>query len=1076
MKIKYTKFWGIALVLMLVGSFFVAATPAAASDLAWSDVSTPGSRTGLDDVSDIDVLEVAPDGSTMFNYDNVTGITLVVNVPVAGAIADVAVTYVDQDGNAAEAAAAVNVAIAAAAGTSYAVVLNGTDTGVRDVTTAVITAACTAGVIDIYEGGNLLGSINVAAGAPGVFTDGIAIAQQKLYKSTNSGKSFSSANIGTTLNGNAVVAIAISPDYADDSTVIAVTATEVYRSINGGKSFGEVGDISAVGGFAGALTSIDISPHYLGGTAILAGTSNGAAGGAMYRFTTSGLAWTDLAVGAYDVVGVAFSPNHTVDAEYIAVVNDGTDTYIKTKFGNDGWDLGVDDAKISGHAPTSVCIAFPADYEWSSANKIIIGTSGGAKDDVYAVMGKLPGGNSAASRKNLGGSSAPDTPVKSIAMNGNYVGGKVMAGRTGTSGVKRTSDLSASTVTWRSATKNPNGSDPIVLWVGDTAYAGTNGAGSAYFKSTDDGTTWNAISQMDISAIANITIKDFAIADGGDMWLLLDDTNGTESLFKKAVDGSWERVLYQTATQAADMAIIELSPDYATDNTVYVAQDNTRIWKTANGGSTFVGLTAPANILAIHAIDGSSYYVGAAGSNFYKSGRWSAGDTSDNVVSIVVTDDGTIYVGTNDGEVRKSADDGKKFSGIGPSNSMGAGNNTYVAVDSSGKIYAGSATGVYYYTTSWKQKAATVNCVGLAMSGSALYAASADADEGVMRGLAPSSPSPFQALITDFDMDGGGDNTMAALQMVGNTLYAIADLVGETGSYGYTNRVIAYTDVLNVKVEQVSPKDKSVTSSSGTVTLSWKAIEAPNTETYKVEVSTDSAFANDVDLDPNSANTYMDTDGTSYTVTGLTPGETYYWRIKVNDVNNVDVDSNSSAKWSFTPGLIAPTLKSPAYGADDAIQFPTFSWLAVDGATSYELEVADNPFFANSEVKKPLTHTTWTWDTELDYSTTYYWRVRAVKSGKGILTNTGPWSEAVFTVDKAPAAAAPPPVVVQQPADLPDIVLNPPPPVLVPAQPITIPAPAPSPITPAVIWAIIIIGAVLFIAVIVLIVRTRRIS
>jgi len=105
-------------------------------------------------------------------------------------------------------------------------------------------------------------------------------------------------------------------------------------------------------------------------------------------------------------------------------------------------------------------------------------------------------------------------------------------------------------------------------------------------------------------------------------------------------------------------------------------------------------------------------------------------------------------------------------------------------------------------------------------------------------------------------------------------------------------------------------------------------------------------------------------------------------------------------------------------------------------------------------VKKPLTHTVWTWDEDLQYSTTYYWRVRAV-----VGTVTSGWTEASFTTMAKPVPPQPP--IVIPPA-------NPPPIINIP------PAPAPVYTTPAYLWAVIIIGAILVIAVIVLIVRTRR--
>jgi hypothetical protein len=114
--------------------------------------------------------------------------------------------------------------------------------------------------------------------------------------------------------------------------------------------------------------------------------------------------------------------------------------------------------------------------------------------------------------------------------------------------------------------------------------------------------------------------------------------------------------------------------------------------------------------------------------------------------------------------------------------------------------------------------------------------------------------------------------------------------------------------------------------------------------------------------------------------------------------------------------------------------------------------------------------------------TTYYWKVR-VNSAGPVQSN---WSETrMFSLGTLPEAQ--PPVVVEQPPapvievpPTPEITLQPPE-IVLPAPPpappeIVIPAPVqPAPAIPSwAIYAIIIIGAVLVIALIVLIMRTRR--
>jgi len=168
-----------------------------------------------------------------------------------------------------------------------------------------------------------------------------------------------------------------------------------------------------------------------------------------------------------------------------------------------------------------------------------------------------------------------------------------------------------------------------------------------------------------------------------------------------------------------------------------------------------------------------------------------------------------------------------------------------------------------------------------------------------------------------------------------------------------------------------------------------------------------------------------------------------------------------------------PTLESPDYGAEDVGLNPTFAWGTVEDADEYVLQVSTNQFFVDATEKSPLTHTVWRWDTTLENSTTYYWRVQAIDDG-----GESDWAEAVFTTKAAPVAPpAPPAVLYTCPTcglsfDTPEELQAHWAAVHVPPAP----TPEPLPTTPAYIWVIIAVGAVLVIAVIVLIVRTRRVA
>ena len=162
-------------------------------------------------------------------------------------------------------------------------------------------------------------------------------------------------------------------------------------------------------------------------------------------------------------------------------------------------------------------------------------------------------------------------------------------------------------------------------------------------------------------------------------------------------------------------------------------------------------------------------------------------------------------------------------------------------------------------------------------------------------------------------------------------------------------------------------------------------------------------------------------------------------------------------QWNpFLTAAMEPGNVAPEPGADDVILIPAFQWNAADWATGYAFVLADNPDFTNPLVNKTgassLKTTAYMSEVELEYDTTYYWKVAAIGED-----TQSEWAVGVFKT-MAKAKEPPPPVTVS-------------PPVTLPASP-----PAPAIIEPIYLWAIIVIGAILVIALIVLILRTRRVA
>jgi len=177
--------------------------------------------------------------------------------------------------------------------------------------------------------------------------------------------------------------------------------------------------------------------------------------------------------------------------------------------------------------------------------------------------------------------------------------------------------------------------------------------------------------------------------------------------------------------------------------------------------------------------------------------------------------------------------------------------------------------------------------------------------------------------------------------------------------------------------------------------------------------------------------------------------------------------------------LDAPVIVAPESGATGVSLTPTFAWDAVDDADGYFFQMADNANFVAPLVKLDgdygrLIVTAYAYVTKLPYSTPYYWRVKAVSGTEaaGDLVDSD-WVSAVFVTMAEPEEPVPP--VVIEPYEPPIIEVQiPPTPIIEPI--VEVVTPPATPITPAWIYAIIGVGAVLVIAVIVLIVRTRRVA
>jgi len=264
-----------------------------------------------------------------------------------------------------------------------------------------------------------------------------------------------------------------------------------------------------------------------------------------------------------------------------------------------------------------------------------------------------------------------------------------------------------------------------------------------------------------------------------------------------------------------------------------------------------------------------------------------------------------------------------------------------------------------------------------------------------------------------------------------------------TGTKLFTYNDTIVTAVPNVAVASFTTTTANVT--FGAVTGATK---------YTAVVTAGSTGAKDVYSAANPALVAVAVDNTAMTATfsGLTNNTTYTVSVWATSPVTSFVGTKT---FSTQPSVVGvPVNLAPAAGSTGIAITPGFAWGAVTGATSYTVEVSTSSTFATLVgTKQTTTVPAFAWTTPaLAYNTTYYWRVVAITP-----TGSSDPVVSVFTTLTAPptSGTTQPPVTVTN---------------------TTVTLTTPTAATPAYIWAIIGIGALLVIVVIVLIVRTRRVA
>jgi hypothetical protein len=151
---------------------------------------------------------------------------------------------------------------------------------------------------------------------------------------------------------------------------------------------------------------------------------------------------------------------------------------------------------------------------------------------------------------------------------------------------------------------------------------------------------------------------------------------------------------------------------------------------------------------------------------------------------------------------------------------------------------------------------------------------------------------------------------------------------------------------------------------------------------------------------------FFEYDGTTYrTVETIVPGKGYWVKLSSAGTLKMDISNNPIVPEIIIsqppplPGApLAPVLLSPVNGATGVANPPTLCWNESETATSYNVQVGTSSAFTTVVYQASNITYTCSFASGLSYSTTYYWRVKAVNQ-----FNESNWSSIRwFTTQSAP--------------------------------------------------------------------------
>lgn len=582
-----------------------------------------------------------------------------------------------------------------------------------------------------------------------------------------------------------------------------------------------------------------------------------------------------------------------------------------------------------------------------------------------------------------------------------------------------------------------------VAWSSSVLYCGTGNNPtlpppvlpdeSGFSISNDSGLDWVQVGLIDTTVI----LQDVAVASSPQsLFITSTSSDSVESVWRSAgepLGEYWGRVL--ATDMPSNKIIVRISQNYRDDYTLCICEigqgpgplpNYNQLWVSNDRGNTWKEYIAPLGVIDLAVVDKKVLYIALPQGKVARSDNgglfWQNAISTDlpDIAMLSLAEPDTIFVGGNNGGVAYSSDGGKSYTRILrtiPNNGP-----VQVIADTdyqhNSLIYAASGNVIYRWIIGQSNRWDTIRITnagrqinGMVSVDGILYGLwynTVGVGSGAERSLSPALP----LVLLEWDTIQAGAGAARFDVMPTSLRYSITETSVILWAIDTINSdLMVYFDCLAWNGPNLTMSDNAVigcdpaTGRNQEVNFTWDDICADNR--YQLQIAKDSNFTmmvfdsggNFPFLLPSVATSpalvyFAGGGNTSPVLAGiqiptLECGHAYYWRVRARSAVTDDIvrspwsevrDFAIKAGFQVTTPYYGPQLLAPDNSCGCACELPTcFSWSPFKETTEYRFELSEN-----ADMGSPLTSTTvkttaYQYNSQLKCNKSYFWRVMAVQ-------------------------------------------------------------------------------------------------